>query len=491
MQPTDPYPDYILHSKPPPNDYYYPRAPTTTITQLPEHKLVYPDPKPPPRTVAERNLRRLENTRGTFGGGVNLDGTSRDKPMIPLPGEPSYVIAKQNAYTKSEPNLIYFGSGEGAMRDVGNQQPRWYPKGLSVTRNTESDATMERKRLIREELAKYERIQLEERDRRRQMERNQPGPTQEKWPFEKPININQRFNHMIPMRQDELVLRELEKKRAEQYARELGIIIHDQQNWMMHTASMPGRRHRVPLEPPRDGSIDLISHVPLPKNPPNEHKKLRPPIAEERKDVYPFAHPVRLEGTDSRNALPTEQTSLPMNRYLIRPPIPIEDGVFALSVAIQTRTSDEPRYGRKKFWLNDEERSTSEQNMRKLRGSQGISVFKRRLGDSLASSRGTAPSTRKRKSEAPRGICARKEENYPWHWGSEMEERKGHPNTHRSTDIVQSVEPIDRDRAMAYQADLDALVKQRSEMHKREKQLDTELWKKRIALVPFVSQLLS
>ncbi|KAI8613392.1 hypothetical protein BC830DRAFT_478891 [Chytriomyces sp. MP71] len=253
--------------------------------------------------------------------------------MIPLPGEPSYVIAKQNAYTKSEPNLIYFGSGEGAMRDVGNQQPPWYPKGFSVTRNTESDATMERKRLIREELAKYERIQLEERDRRRQMERNQPGPTQEKWPFGKPTNINQRFNHMIPMRQDELVLRELEKKRAEQYARELEIQVqasrhhkeeakkigfqveHDQQNWMMHTASMPGRRHRVPLEPPRDGSIDLISHAPLPKNPPNEHKKLRPPVAEERKDVYPFSHPVRFEGTDSRNALPTEQTSLPMNRY--------------------------------------------------------------------------------------------------------------------------------------------------------------------------------
>ncbi|KAJ3235605.1 hypothetical protein HDU81_000305 [Chytriomyces hyalinus] len=459
MAPAEPY----RHETPAPvDDYFHPRAPTTLITALPEKKLVYPSQDP--TTVYERNKRRLENTRGTFGAGVNLDGTSRAPPMIPDPSTMSYSVAPPE-----KNNLLFFG-GDGGRNAVRSDGRHFGPR-ISNALQYESDSNLERKKLIQQELKKYEKIQLEERENKRLMERQQTF-RETKWPFGHPPNMNQKFNHIIPMGQEEMAVRQLEKQRADEYARELEIQVEsnrrqreaakkfdfqtkaDQQTWMMHAPGIPERRARVPMEPPHDSSRDLISHIIVPPKPPNEHKKLRPPQNEERKEVYPLDHDLRVARTNAlpaRHVAPIEPTSLPLGDHR--------------KISYSEPNMREPQFGRKKFMQFDtkEERVQNEHQLRFMRQVQEEDLKIHREMEQ-----------RKRQEENIQG--KQFGQSYPWHWGMDNETRKAHPH-HKSTDIMQTTEPINKAKAMQYQADLNNLVRHRQAIHDREKQMDSELWR--------------
>ncbi|KAI8850388.1 hypothetical protein BC829DRAFT_154885 [Chytridium lagenaria] len=53
--------------------------------------------------------------------------------------------------------------------------------------------------------------------------------------------------------------------------------------------------------------------------------------------------------------------------------------------------------------------------------------------------------------------------NYPWDWGNTV---KKDPR-HRSTDISRKTEPMDRDKAMQYHADLDRIMEEKREAGRR------------------------
>ncbi|KAJ3232443.1 hypothetical protein HDU78_007032 [Chytriomyces hyalinus] len=447
MAPAEPY----RHEIPAPvDDYFHPRAPTTLITALPEKKPVYPNQDP--TTAYERNKRRLENTRGTFGAGVNLDGTSRAQPMIPDPSTMNFsAVPEKN-------NLLFFG-GDGGRNAVRSDGRHMGPR-ISNALQYESDSNLERKKLIQQELSaidlliswsleKYEKIQLEERQNKRLMERQQT------------------FR--------EMAVRQLEKQRADEYARELEIQVEsnrrqkeaarkfefqtkgDQQTWMMHAPGIPERRARVPMEPPHDSSRDLISHVLVPPKPPNEHKKLRPPQNEERKEVYPLDHDIRTARTNAlpaRNGIPIEPTSLPLGDHR--------------KISFSEPNMREPQFGRKKFMQFDtkEERVQNEHQLRFMRQVQEEDLKIHREMEQ-----------RKRQEENIQG--KQFGQSYPWHWGMDNETRKAHPH-HKSTDIMQTTEPINKAKAMQYQADLNNLVRHRQAIHDREKQMDSDLWRNHV-----------
>ncbi|KAJ3406161.1 hypothetical protein HDU80_000088 [Chytriomyces hyalinus] len=495
MAPAEPY----RHEIPAPvDDYFHPRAPTTLITALPEKKPVYPNQDP--TTAYERNKRRLENTRGTFGAGVNLDGTSRAQPMIPDPSAMNFSAAPEKN------NLLFFG-GDGGRNAVRSDGRHMGPR-ISNALQYESDSNLERKKLIQQELSaidlliswsaeKYEKIQLEERQNKRLMERQQTFRQRKetKWPFGHPPNMNQKFNHIIPMGREErikrssklihnlsfarfeqeMAVRQLEKQRADEYARELEIQVEsnrrqkeaarkfefqtkgDQQTWMMHAPGIPERRARVPMEPPHDSSRDLISHVLVPPKPPNEHKKLRPPQNEERKEVYPLDHDIRTARTNAlpaRIGIPIEPTSLPLGDHR--------------KISFSEPNMREPQFGRKKFMQFDtkEERVQNEHQLRFMRQVQEEDLKIHREMEQ-----------RKRQEENIQG--KQFGQSYPWHWGMDNETRKAHPH-HKSTDIMQTTEPINKAKAMQYQADLNNLVRHRQAIHDREKQMDSDLWRNHV-----------
>ncbi|KAJ3061628.1 hypothetical protein HDU98_002444 [Podochytrium sp. JEL0797] len=370
------------HNVPPPPNHSHPR--TAVITELAAPK----DPYPPTKIV-DRNQRRYENTRGTLGGNVNFDGTNRDKPMISME---HYALAKQqrSSLAASNPELIYFG-GNASFKEQQKRSDFRHRQGITIY-SSDSAVNVERKKIIQLEM---EKIQMEEQD----------------WPFGKHLGHGAdhlTFNHVVPLRYEEIISRQYEKNLSQQYAKELDKQIADSQRfkqqskqvepkrdddqiWMFHHNHMNGRRPKVPFEPPRDTTTDLISSAPLAHKAPGvmskldpTAKKLRPPLADERKDVFPFNHDAELR-----------------------------------------------------------QRREMEQSQRQQ---------DHQMGKQFA-------------------------ESYPWKWGDHADPRKDAPH-HKATDIIMQKEPINRTKALQYQADLNAMVQMKRESCMKSKQHETELWQK-------------
>ncbi|KAI9333581.1 hypothetical protein BDR26DRAFT_868152 [Obelidium mucronatum] len=482
MAPRNPYDsaNSAAHCQNPPPDHSHPR--TTLITELPPTKLVYP---PPPQTAQDRNLRRYENTRGTLGGNVNFDGTNRDKPMISM--ELYQLKQQQQQKSASNPELIYFGSGANFQQQQKRDSFRHGP-GIMSALYSESESNLQKKRAIQQEMAMYERMQMEERDRRRHEEKHQHNPPKDNWPFGKQIGHGAdhlKYNHTIPLRQEEVALRQHERSLAQEYAKELDNQIannrqfqaqarkeapvrDDDTKWMFHHSHMPGRRPKVPFEPPRDQGTDLISHVTISnKGQADPTRKLKPPPNEERKDVFPFnhdqynnSHPV----PPSKPPPPTEPTSLTFSENTER----LNRRVSFSQIDKAATAQDQPQHGRRRFQneSNNAENIAAEREIKLMRKIQEEELRQRR-----------ETQEKHRQEEYSQGkIYA---QSYPWKWGDGNETRKEHPH-HKATDIIMQKEPINKSKALQYQIDLDAMVMQKREMNKRERQLDTELWNKHI-----------
>ncbi|ORY37115.1 hypothetical protein BCR33DRAFT_721738 [Rhizoclosmatium globosum] len=462
MAPRNPYDasNAIAHCVNPPPDHSHPRQ--TLITELPQPKLVYPPPNHK-ETVDDRNRRRYENTRGTLGGNVNFDGTKREKPMISME---HYKLAEESRrLNQSNPELIYFGSATGYQQQRERESFRHKPGIMSVL-YSDSDSNLERKRVIKDEMAKYERMQTEERDRRLQQERHQQSPPKDNWPFGKHLGHGSdhlTFNHVIPLRQEEIAMREQEKKLAMAYAKELDNQIEndrkyreqmkksmpvrdDEQTWMFHHNHMPGRRPKVPFEPPRDSATDLISHVPHNHQlQADKSRKLRPPLQEERKD-YNKSHPPQPD----RPLPPVEPTSLVLGSNKDRRVSFPDEKLY-----------HEPQFGRRKFLLNstNEEQKMAEHEMKLMRDYQEKELRLRREMEQ-----------KEREEAFSQGKAFA--HSYPWKWG----DHGGQNPHHKVTDILQHKEPLDRNKALQYQADLDAMVRHKRDNCQKEKQREVELW---------------
>ncbi|KAJ3199943.1 hypothetical protein HDU82_009308 [Entophlyctis luteolus] len=463
MKPADPYPAAHNASAAPPRDYYYPRAPTTTLTRI------SPQPQPskfetqapsdggglPAGLDIERNRRQYENKRGVLGGTLNFDGSQRAAPMISVD---HLVLAKraQMEAGREGSGLIYFGDSVAhrEQRDSYKHKP-----GIEAAIYTDSHVNAEKKKAIQAEMAKFERMQLAEREQKKSQQRRvvEEPP---KWPFgnqhESALPPSEtQFHHLIPYRAEEIALRQYEKNRAKEYAHELDTQIaadiqlrkhmkeiapkqDDDSKWMFHHSQMPGRKPKVPLEPPQDRSTDIISHCVIAnKQTAAEARKLRSKIADERKDVYPFNH----DGYNATHA-PTNGKSLPpVTFYSVEPTsLPIGGKNTRKTVFLNPNDSGsqqyhEPEFGRKKFWSmsSAEEIKAAEQETKLMRQIQEQELRKHR----------------------------------------EDEQRRKHEEFEQGKQ-----EPVDKEKAQKYQSDLDALVRMRREIKLKQQEAENELWKK-------------
>ncbi|KAJ3086128.1 hypothetical protein HK100_008800 [Physocladia obscura] len=477
MKPIDPYPYFPKDTLPSDQqDIFHPRAPTTTITQLPQQKYVYQPSIIAARPLAsDRNHIRSENTRGTLGATVNFDGSKRETRTISIDKTGANDSSGNNANASTlsslsgEPtDLIYFGAGEtcGRRRDNFKHGP-----GIETVIYTDSRANIEKRKAVQQEMAKYEKIQFEERERKRQDERQQRIKDQQnvKWPFGSKINVGPgadqlQFHHVIPFRAEEVALRQYEKLRAEEYAHELDAQIaadkcfkiqlkqeapkhDDDTKWMFHHSQMPGRRSKVPLEPPNDKNTDPISHTAVSYKAPAtfETRKARSKLIDERKDPEPTS--LQLGNDHSRRKL------------------------AALNATEILQPYHEPEFGRKKFVFtkpSTDDQEIAEIESKKIRKFQELELRQRQ----------EFKETKKRQEKT---LGKQYAESYPWKWGnSDNEDRVKENPHHKSTDVVQTVEPIDRNKAKRYQAELDQLVRQKHAQAILQKQIESDLWKRHV-----------
>ncbi|KAJ3331184.1 hypothetical protein HDU76_003845 [Blyttiomyces sp. JEL0837] len=480
MTPREPYPP-----RPPPQPnpsdvppQHYPHLNPQSSTDPPFRQTKASGAELPPALAGttpeypigyERARRRLENNRGTLGD-MNLDGSLSNRPRFEAsltslgPGAFNQSNGSYASNTNRDPPSIFFGESTG--NPASQRATVRHGPGLQAVIYSDTMANMERRRAQQQELAYYEKIQLEERERMKRQEKLRSIEEEKglKWPFGAEQKMPRRQVDLPP---DILHLKTVEKERAEQYARDLSQQIEERERAKRQDRqqSLAADKNNVPVDP--------ISLQPLPAKPSVQARRIRPPPLDERKDVYPLAMHIQANhnGTiDSQNP-----AALGRNRDTIRA---IEEANSRVNAAIGVSLPGlgeghnyqrdditglhEPKYGRKRT-LNPE------QSLEKLQSNLNGKMLLKDQAEELKAKQEHMQQHRKEEIEMGKKFA----ENYPWHWGQDLN-RRGNAK-HKSSDIMYQAEPIDRDRALQYQHDLDQIVQERRQIKEMERKTEIEL----------------
>ncbi|KAJ3292966.1 hypothetical protein HDU79_000810 [Rhizoclosmatium sp. JEL0117] len=235
------------------------------------------------KTLAlERINRRLENTRGTLGAKVNLDGTVVQHPPRDPPKHSQPPVAN-----KATDQLIYFG-GQKVQERKATHGP-----GLAASIYSDMLLNLEKKKASQKELAEYERFQLKERAELKSQSKEQRIKEESniKWLFE---NRNTKRTPNLN-RVEELDHQNELRKMSKAYARELSSQIVENNKYKADEQerttkqnvwnesqkfepwNLPPRHHESRRQKPPSNAdhhkFDLINHSPRPILPSNPKRR--------------------------------------------------------------------------------------------------------------------------------------------------------------------------------------------------------------------------
>ncbi|KAJ3106898.1 hypothetical protein HDU97_005385 [Phlyctochytrium planicorne] len=357
---------------------------------------------------------RAKNYHGTLGSILNFDGTVSGKPVKSMNHSNSMEDVHETIFTGGHSKEI-----RGPVR---------HGPGIQSSLYSDSAEQQERKRILQQELAEYERIQLMERAAKKEAERRQELEPRE----------TRRFA--------------LEK--IEEYSKELKTG-DNQRRFNQH--AQPNNPPPEPVNfgnrrnPTESERYDPISHAPISSKQPLETRRKRLQVQDEREAVYPLR-----VTSEFANSSKTYQP----------PPPPDTSTLNKIGFTTEYRTqihaerpteNSGPTFGRRRILdVNEsEERAKYEQQARRLLQNQEEDLRRRKESQLV---------NQMRELEIGRQYAS----SYPWDWGHDDTTKKD--PRHRSTDISRKTEPLDRNKAMQYHHELDQLRQERLERERGERE---------------------
>ncbi|KAJ3215315.1 hypothetical protein HDU67_000592 [Dinochytrium kinnereticum] len=364
-----------------------------------------------------RTNLRAKNYHGTLGAFLNFDGSVSDKPIPRM---------NNNQQPEGSDESIFTG---GHTREI--RGPVRYGPGIQSSMYSDSAQNQERKRALQQELAEYEKIQLKEREAKRQADRRHEIESGKilSWPFESHKQLT-----VVP--------------EMEEYSKDLASG-EPERRYHHHSHDPPAPSPRQLNYPNRQDAqnkaesqhFNPISHAPVSSKQAVDSRRRKIQIDDERAAVYPLG--IKVPDTSQKKThqppCPQEQISFnPVNRYTTEYSTHNTSDGFG--------GAGGPSFGRRKVLevADAEERSKYEIQARRLLQIQEEEL-KRRKESQIFS--------QMREIEIGKQSVASR--------GKESQILKT---------FIQQQEPMDRSKAMQYHADLDRLMEQKQALERRERE---------------------